>query len=133
VRTSAFFGPSDGANFVTRVLDALARGENFPAATDAVVSPTYVPHLVEACLDLLIDGAEGVWHLANAGALSWWELARRVALMAGFDPERVLPRVGTGLGWVAERPAYSALGSERARLMPTLEEGLARYLAERLT
>ena len=71
VRTSAFFGPSDRANFVTRVLDTLERGETVRAASDAIVSPTYVPDLVNRALDLLIDGAAGVWHLANAGALSW--------------------------------------------------------------
>ena len=30
-----------------------------------MVSPTYVPDLVHASLDLLIDGEHGLWHLAN--------------------------------------------------------------------
>ncbi|HLM52587.1 MAG TPA: family 1 glycosylhydrolase, partial [Pseudoxanthomonas sp.] len=43
VRTSAFFGPWDQANFVFAALDALRAGRTFDAADDAVVSPTYVP------------------------------------------------------------------------------------------
>ena len=47
------------------------------------MSPTYVPDLVDRALDLLIDGAAGVWHLANAGAVSWLEFARMAAVAAG--------------------------------------------------
>ena len=58
VRTSAFFGPWDEHNLVTRGLNALAAGESFPVASDATVSPTFVPDLVHTSLDLLIDGGE---------------------------------------------------------------------------
>jgi dTDP-4-dehydrorhamnose reductase len=43
VRTSAFFGPWDEYNYVALVLRALRAGKPFLAATDLVVSPTYVP------------------------------------------------------------------------------------------
>ena len=43
--------------------------------SDYVVSPTYVPDLVHANLDLLLDDARGIWHLANPGAVTWSELA----------------------------------------------------------
>jgi hypothetical protein len=35
--------------------------------------------------------------------------------------------------FAAPRPAYVALASERAQLLPTLEDALARYLNERET
>src|ERR1051325_5249871 len=89
VRTSAFFGPRDEYNFVTLALRSLARGRAFAAASDCVISPTYVPDLVDASLDLLIDGERGVWHLSNRGALSWAELARLARRLAG---------VGEGVG-----------------------------------
>ena len=69
VRTSAFFGPWDAHNFVVRTLDAIQRGEPWRAAADVVVSPTYVPDLVDATLDLLIDSERGIWHLTNDGAV----------------------------------------------------------------
>ena len=63
IRTSAFFGPWDEANFATAVWRTLAAGQPFEPADDAVVSPTYVPDLVNATLDLLIDGKAvcGTW------------------------------------------------------------------------
>ena len=128
VRTSAFFGPWDAYNFVTLTLQALARKERVRAATDLTVSPTYVPDLVNASLDLLIDGANGIWHLANAGATSWAELAARTADLRGYDSAMVEPVPYTVLGLTARRPAYSALASERSKgLMPPLEAALARY------
>src|SRR5690606_27804021 len=72
IRTSAFFGPWDQYNFVHAVLRTLERNEAFEASTD-IISPTYVPHLVNASLDLLIDEEAGIWHLSNSDALSWYD------------------------------------------------------------
>ena len=131
VRTSAFFGPWDAHNFVTLALTALEAGRPFAAADDLVVSPTYVPDLVEHALDLLIDGESGIWHLANAGATTWAELARAAAALAGVDASTLEPRPARELGFAAPRPRYSALASERAALTPPLEAALARYLRAR--
>ena len=128
VRTSAFFGPWDCHNFVTLALQALAAGEPFAAANDLIVSPTYVPDLVQTCLDLLIDKECGVWHLSNGEALSWHELAQRVCAMAGVDPEGLEGRPAAAFDAQAVQPRFSALGSERGILMPSLDDALARYL-----
>jgi dTDP-4-dehydrorhamnose reductase len=131
IRTSAFFGPWDMHNFVTIALRLLSAGEPFTAADDAVVSPTYVPDLVNASLDLLIDGERGVWHLANVGALTWLELARRAAALGGVGRGRLIGCPTAALGLAAPRPAYTALGSERGTLLPDLDDALRRYGHER--
>lgn len=130
IRTAAFFGPWDRYNFVTLALDALRQGQPWPAAGDQFVSPTYVPDLVKTSLDMLLDGEQGLWHLANRGAVSWARLAQMAAEAAGLDTGLVLPQPGAALGQVACRPRYSALDSERGIVMPTLEDGLERYLME---
>jgi dTDP-4-dehydrorhamnose reductase len=131
VRTSAFFGPWDEYNFLHAALGALARGEEFVAADDARVTPTYVPELAHACLDLLIDGERGVWHLANSGAVTWADFARRAARLAGLDERLVQGRPTRELNLAAPRPAYSALGSERGALLGPLDEALERYVRDR--
>jgi dTDP-4-dehydrorhamnose reductase len=131
VRTSAFFGPWDEHNFVTGTLRALRSGLPVEAASDQVVSPTYVPDLVHAALDLLIDGESGVWHLANRGAVTWAELAQRAAELAGLDPTLIVARPTSELGFAAPRPTYSVLGSERGAIMPSLDDALPRYVAAR--
>jgi dTDP-4-dehydrorhamnose reductase len=130
VRTAAFFGPWDAHNAVTRALRDLDAGRVVRVAADAVVSPTYVPDLVHACLDLLVDGESGLWHLAGTSAWTWAELVRRAAELTGRDPAGIEGRPTSTLGLAAPRPLYSALGSERARLMPSADDALARYVRE---
>ncbi|AFZ66466.1 family 1 glycosylhydrolase [Deinococcus peraridilitoris] len=131
IRTAAFFGPWDEHNFVTQALRAVRHGEMWCAADDQVVSPTFVPHLVNHSLDLLIDEERGVWHLANAGAVSWADFARMAVERAGLDVRLVQGVPGAVLGQLARRPAYSVLGSERGWIMPSLERALDAYFGER--
>lgn len=131
VRTSSFFDPSDGASFVAQALRTLAQGRPFAAAGDVTMTPTYVPDLVQACLDLAVDGARGLWHLTNGGALTWAELARKAAELAGF-PSRGVVAVGCHqLRWRAVRPPFSALGSMHGALLPPLDDALLRHERDR--
>ncbi|HZE07559.1 MAG TPA: sugar nucleotide-binding protein, partial [Gemmatimonadaceae bacterium] len=131
IRTSAFFGPWDSYNFLASTLSALAAGSAVQVADDLVVSPTYVPDLVNVSLDLLIDDERGLWHLANRGELTWFELACRVAESVGLCSSLIAGRPERVLGYAATRPRYSAIASERGTLMPTLDDAIARYTSER--
>ena len=131
VRTSAFFGHWDHYNFVTILLRELAAGRPFIAVSDAVVSPTYVPDLVNASLDLLIDGASGLWHLANDGAVTWAEFAQRAARHAGLSADAIEAVPFDTLRLAAARPRYSVLGSAHGQLLPDLDDSLARYVHAR--
>ncbi|HKT14228.1 MAG TPA: family 1 glycosylhydrolase [Allosphingosinicella sp.] len=120
IRTSAFFGPWDKFNFARTVLDGLARGEPVRASRSTAVSPTYVPDLCPAALDLLIDGESGIWHLANQGELSWHEFAHRVAAGAGYDPSLILPVEGP--------TANNALTSTRGILLRPVDHAIDDFL-----
>ena len=130
IRTSAFFSPWDEHNFVAHALKSLRGGSLFAAADDITVTPSYVPDLVNATLDLLIDGANGVWHLANPDPITWADLARSAADLAGFDRTLVLGRPATSFGWRAPRPSYTPLVSERGCTLPPLAESLSRLFHE---
>lgn len=130
VRTSAFFGPWDDYNFLTIALRTLATGQPFRAAGDTVISPTYVPDLVNATLNLLIDGECGIWHLTNPEAIGWADLAKQVAQLAGLDASKVEARPTAELGLLALRPSYSVLSSERGMLLPALDQAIDCYLQE---
>jgi dTDP-4-dehydrorhamnose reductase len=130
VRSSAFFGPWDEYNFLNIALRTLAAGQEFRCAYDATVSPTYVPDLVHASLDLLIDGERGIWHLANPGETTWAEFAANAATAAGVPLKSLRLCTLQELGLPAERPQYSVLGSERAVLLPPLTDALARFMGE---
>lgn len=123
VRSSAFFGPWDVYNFAHGTLSTLARGHSVMAST-AAVSPTYVPDLAHAVLDLLVDGEQGLWHLTNRGELSWHDFARLLAQAAGLDHGAVEKLDDHPHG---DAP-NTALVSERGLVMPSLEHGVERYL-----
>ena len=130
VRTSAFFQAHDPHNFGLHVLKALRAGQPFAAPDDSVVSPTHVPDLVDAVLDLVLDGETGLWHLANPGAASWADFGRMIARAAGLDERRIEGRSWRSFGWPATRPANVALDSTRGRLLPALDAAIARFVAE---
>jgi dTDP-4-dehydrorhamnose reductase len=127
VRSGPFFGPWDERCLVARAARALARGRRFAAAADVTVSPSYLPDLADAALDLLVDGEKGVWHLANAGEATWAELAREAARALRLDPRLVLAVPAAELGWAARRPPRSVLRSGRGGPMPPLGAALACY------
>lgn len=131
IRTSAFFGPWDSHNFVHNVLDDLTSGRTVSAADDISISPTYVPDLVDVVLDLLIDGEEGIWHLANSAIITWAGFARLIAEKAGYDPARIEVRSSESLGFIARRPSFTPLASERGSFMPRLEASLDRFFQDR--
>jgi dTDP-4-dehydrorhamnose reductase len=131
IRTSAFFGPWDEYNFISVAMRALRQGRTFLAAADVTVSPTYVPDLVNTTLDLMIDGESGIWHLSNAGAVTWATLVWRAAELAQIDPSPVQACRSEQLHFRAKRPTYSVLGSVRSSLMPPLDDALSRYFHRR--
>ena len=132
VRTSTFFGPWDDYNYVTSALRALRSRLPFRAANDMVMSPTYVPDLVNVSLDLLIDRTAGVWHLTNGDPVTWAEFAVRAAKVAGLHTGSLIGCPAATFGLAARRPRYSALASGRSTLMmPSLADALARYVSAR--
>ena len=130
VRTSALFGPWDKENVVHLAVAAFASGDRWRAPSDRRVSPTYVPDLVHASLDLLIDGASGLWHLANQGDVSGSELARRVAAWSGYSDELVDECPTATLRLRAARPLYSVLATERGQILPALDDALRRFFED---
>jgi dTDP-4-dehydrorhamnose reductase len=139
VRTSSFFGPWDTYNFVYAAINCLTKGHVFRAPCDVTVSPTYIPDLADACIDLLIDGESGLVHLTNDGHATWEELALKVAEIAERSPDLFLPKGGVGrvlglpvseMNFQARRPAFSALASERIKILPSYHDALERYFRD---
>jgi dTDP-4-dehydrorhamnose reductase len=131
VRSGCFFGPWDDYNYIAAMVAALRVGRTFVTANDVTVSPTYVPDLVNASLDLLVDRERGIWHLTNDHAVTWAEFAERAAERGSLDRALLRPCPSDALGLVAPRPSYSALTSERSTMMPGLDDAIGRYFQDR--
>ncbi len=122
IRTSSCFGPWDRDNFAFAMLHGSATGRMHALSRD-IVSPTYIPDLVHATLDLLIDDEKGIWHLANQGQVSWGGFASLLSKAAGRRNKRLASE---------RRPAgrNTALASEKTWIMPTLESAIARFVRD---
>lgn len=130
IRTSAFFGPWDQYNFVYNVLQLLKNNLPVQAVCDVMISPTYVPDLADAALDLFIDEEKGIWHISNQGKLTWNEFACCIAERAGYEKCKIMARPLQEMGWQAKRPLYSVLQSEKGIILPKLDNALQRYFEE---
>jgi dTDP-4-dehydrorhamnose reductase len=131
IRTSAFFGPWDQYNFAFDVVRQLQNGNQFSAIEDIVVSPTYVPDLVNRSLDLLIDEENHIWHIANHGQISWLDWAKEIAGRAGLKSQHIVPVRSIDMNFTAARPAYSVLKSAKGLSLPSLENAMERFMYER--
>lgn len=118
-RTGLVFGQGDERDVALQLLLDPPEGWSWSFRKAALIAPTYLPDLVHAALDLLIDGETGLWHLANAGGTTWPDFVRRLAAAAGQP--RTEPCFGIGSG-----PPIP-LASGRGAVMPTLDSAIARY------
>jgi dTDP-4-dehydrorhamnose reductase len=91
------------------------------------ISPTYVPDLVNAALDLLIDDESGTWHLANTGETTWADFAFEIANRAQLNADHINVVSPQEMNWAAPRPLYSVLATEKGYSLPTLENALDRF------
>ncbi|MDQ3700537.1 MAG: sugar nucleotide-binding protein [Chloroflexota bacterium] len=131
VRTGPLFGPWEDDDFVTVAVRHLASGRRVVLADDAVTSPTYVPDLVHAALDLLVDGERGLWHLANPGAATRVALVQRAAELAGVDAKGLEGRPTRVLERGAPRLPHRVLGSERGVHLFPLDTAVESFVHDR--
>jgi dTDP-4-dehydrorhamnose reductase len=127
IRTAAFFSAHDRHNFAMHVVQALREKRIFKAASDVVVTPTFVPDLVRATLDLVIDGERGLWHITHEDPQTWHDFARTVATATGTPLRGLASVTAEEMGWIAPRPKSAALGSERGRLLAPLDRAIGQF------
>lgn len=129
VRTSWILSGSH-PNFASKILRAASRGV-VNVVNDQIGHPTLSNDLARATMEALHMGLDGVVHLTNQGAVSWYDLARRIVELGDLDPNDVKPCSSSEFPRPARRPANSVLASERTtNLLPHFETELAIAVAE---
>ncbi len=141
LRTSWLFAPH-GRNFVRTILEHARVKPTLDVVDDQYGRPTYAADLARMTLDLVDRGAEGVFHAANGGQCSWYELAAAIGDLAGLECE-IRPCPTSAHPRPALRPGYSVLDLSstvaligeprpwRAALADCLEHLGARHAAAR--
>jgi len=117
-------------NFASVMLDLIGKGD-VTVVADQRGRATFVDDLVSGSCDALDSGVTGVLHMANAGATTWYEIARMIAEFAGLDPGRVSPCTTADYPTAAARPQNSVLDSERIEVLGLSELPSFRAALER--
>lgn len=122
VRTSWLFG-ENGPNFVRTMMRLIAEKDELKVVADQLGRPTYTGDLADAALALAgvaksPAAPSGVYHFANAGAVTWhaFTLAIREACLHARLPvktERILPVTTAEFPRPAPRPPYSVLDTRK--------------------
>lgn len=123
VRTGCVMAAGETLSLPSALHAALAAENVLPILPTGITSVSYVPDLVHAALDLLIDGERGIWHLANQGEITWADFADRMAAtMSVVCPPSTRSSVAS---------ADTALTSLRGFMMPSLESAIDRFVRDR--
>lgn len=129
-RTAWVFGggPERDNKFYGKVLKQLQSGTEVVALNDVHGSPTYGKDFVATIKDLLEKGDYGIFHIANAGEATRFDIASLMA--AHLKPDVTVRAVdrshfasGTSL------PTNESISSKRCALRPW-QEALTEYIGE---
>ncbi|OPL19989.1 MAG: hypothetical protein AVO35_00595 [Candidatus Aegiribacteria sp. MLS_C] len=122
IRTSWMFSDGNGlCPFLWRELFGRGRVR---AVRDQRACMTYAPDLAAKIVDMLQEGAGGLYHLANPPGVTPAELAHFLVHFTGGTVEEI---DWHELDLDAPRPFYSELGTVRDHNLPSLDDALERW------
>ena len=125
IRTGYVFG-HHGPNLIDKIASTIRAGHAMSFVDDQWITPTSVDLLVESILSLATSNASGVFHVAQSGSCSVFELASNIASLVGHSSQ---VSATTRAVWeplqqarceavgrkLAPRPIYSVLNCEKAQ------------------
>jgi dTDP-4-dehydrorhamnose reductase len=134
VRTSWVMGVR-GRNVMHLIADRARAGERVRFVDDQMGTVTLASDLARALVTLVRQRPGGVWHVANAGATTWFEVARFAGQRLGRGDDFATPIATSDLDPtpLATRPARSDLSTEKWSAngwlaLPTWQRGVGRLL-----
>jgi len=139
VRTASLYGKygsrGKSGNFVDTILDRAREGQSIEVVNDIWMSPTYTKDLARGLEALLEADAEGIYHVANSGRCSWYEVACEALRLAGLA-NPIKPMTANSYPGKARRPKDSSLLCKKfetvtGHRMRPWQNALQDYLVER--
>lgn len=131
VRTAGLYG-ANGNNFVKSIIRAANEFGQLEVVSDQFTNPTSTKALAEGIMGLIETQDYGIYHLAAAGACSWYEFAQEIMDILETDVP-IYKTKQKDTKREAKRPIYSVLGQTNPNT-PNMEywrHDLKRFLADR--
>jgi dTDP-4-dehydrorhamnose reductase len=97
-------------NFVKKVIyKLLYTDETLNIVDDQIGQLTNVDDVSTLTFNLVQDMASGIFHVSSSGSASWFEVAKKIALLVGVRLDRIQPISSSAYNARAKRPSYSVL------------------------
>ncbi len=134
VRTSKLFGPKGVGSaakpsFFDIMLDLSREKDELKLVDEEVSCFTYTVDLADAVSRLISsEKGNGIYHLTNSNACTWYEAARELFKIAGNDNIKLVPIKGDDLPRPAKRPKFSKLLNTKLEPLRDYREALREYL-----
>lgn len=132
LRLSVQFGERPSSTqFVERMLEQAMEGKPLlRVASDVICSPSYSLDVARRARTFLEEGAPGgLYHVANAGQASLWELVSTAVGMLG-RATRVEPVPSATFPALGRRSLVTPLASEKIEALRPWQEALAEFCTE---
>jgi len=135
VRTAVIFGPKGESDlskksFVDLMRHLSTKRDTIEAVSDEINSVTYAPDLAAATRDLLDRLPNpGIYHLANRGSASWFDLAGEIFRVTG-KAVNLIPVPSTHFPRKALRPPKAILRNTKLPELRPWQEALAEFLRQ---
>ncbi len=120
VRTSWLFGRG-GPNFITTMLSLARERDQLQVVNDQKGRPTYTKDLAYGIRHLIEKDAKGIFHFANQGECTWFDLCKFSLEQSGIDHVELEPVTSDKFKRPARRPAYSVLALDKFEKVTSLK------------
>ncbi len=132
IRTQWLYG-RHGKNFVNSILRQANEKKTLSIVNDQIGSPTHTIDLSEAISVLIQCDANGIFHVSNGDACTWYEFGQKVLELSDLSDVKVIPISSKELGRPAVRPSYSVFSPQKLKketgfVLRSWSEALRDYL-----
>jgi len=134
IRIQGLYG-KHGNNFIKSILKIANEKGSLKVVNDQTSNTTYTKDLCAAIHELIKTEHYGIYHVSNAGAVTWYEFAKEILKQTGLENMPITPCTTAEFPRIAKRPAYSSLNNVYWELcgfkpLRNYREALNDYLKE---
>lgn len=121
-----------GANFISKIQERARAGKEFKVVEDQVGAPTWTADMAEAIAILIRERREGLYHFANSGYASRFEVAQFIAAQLNL-PVKISACISEDFPTPALRPKNSRFATAKIQsvldgTIRSWQEALAEFL-----
>lgn len=117
IRTILLYGKADHlnrSNFIYWVKENLEANKPIRVVADQIRTPTYIPDLTKAVIDMAEKGSQGLYHISGMEVMSPYEMSLVIAQKLGLDTSLIQPVDAQTFTQIGRRPLKTGFIIEKA-------------------